>query len=108
MVSLTAVTDETFTTEVLDSEIPVIVDFWAPWCGPCRALSPVLEQLAAEYQGRIKVVGVNVDENPESVTRFAVVTVPSVLGFSAGHVVRQVKGAQPKKVLQEEFADLLS
>ena len=93
------VTDATFDVEVLKSDKPVLVDFWAPWCGPCRQIAPALDELAGEYEGRAKIVKVNVDENPEIASRFNVQAIPTLLVFVKGQVVEQTRGAAPKPVL---------
>jgi thioredoxin 1 len=90
---------DTFATEVLASEVPVIVDFWAPWCGPCRMVGPELEAVAQEYAGRAKVVKVNVDENPEVAARYGVQGIPMIGLFSGGEMKRSVVGARPRHAI---------
>ncbi len=102
-----SVTDASFDTEVLDSAKPVIVDFWAEWCGPCRMLSPVLEQLAADHGEKVEVVKVNVDESPETSARYGITSIPSVLLFEGGVQRVSVVGARPKEHLEREFAEYL-
>jgi thioredoxin 1 len=102
-----AVTDQSFEAEVLTNPRPVIVEYWAPWCGPCRQIGPVLDAIAAEYAGRVDVVKVNTDENPESMTRYGVMMVPTINLFSGGEVVKQVIGAKSKSALLREFADFI-
>jgi thioredoxin 1 len=92
-------TDANWEEQVLHSEQPVLVDFWAPWCGPCRQIGPSLEELAGEYAGRAKVVKVNVDENPEVAGRYNVRSIPTLLVFVKGQVVEQQTGAAPKPVI---------
>jgi thioredoxin 1 len=101
------VTDETFEAEVLRSGKPVIVEYWAQWCGPCRMVGPVLEAIAAEYAGRLDVVKLNVDENQATAQRYGVMLVPTLNLFSGGEVVKQVIGAKSKSALLREFAEFI-
>jgi thioredoxin len=93
---VTHVTDANFESEVLKSGQPVLVDFWAPWCGPCRAIAPFVDQLADEYAGRLKVVKINVDDNPQTPARFGVRGIPNLVIIKGGQVKEQIVGAVPK------------
>jgi thioredoxin 1 len=104
----TAVTDATFDAAVRHSPRPVIVEYWAPWCGPCRQLGPVLEAIAADYAGQVDLVTVNSDENWQTVQRYRVLHVPTVHVFTGGELVRQVVGARSKPALLREFADVFA
>lgn len=95
------VTDASFENDVLKSAQPVLIDFWATWCGPCRAIAPVVEQLAGEYAGKVKVVKVNIDENPKTPTQYDVRSIPTLLMFKEGKVVGQIVGAVPKPKIEE-------
>ncbi len=101
------VTDETFEAEVLASPRPVIVEYWAQWCGPCRQVSPVLEAIAAERAGTVDVVKLNVDENPRTTQRYGIMLVPTLNLFSGGEVVKQVIGAKSKSALLRDFGEYL-
>jgi thioredoxin 1 len=90
------VNDGSFDQEVLRSEVPVLIDFWAPWCGPCKAISPVVEELAGEYEGRLKVMKMNVDDNPQTPSRYGVRGIPNLIVFKDGQVADQIVGAVPK------------
>ncbi len=94
-----AVTDQSFQTEVLDAATPVLVDFWAEWCGPCRAVAPMVEEIAKEYAGRLKVVKVDVDESPDVASRYRIQGIPTLLVFKGGEEVERVVGAAPKSMI---------
>ncbi len=96
-----AVNDENFDNEVLQSDIPVLVDFWAEWCGPCKAVGPTVEALATDYQGRVKVAKLNIDDNPEAAARFGVRSIPSLIVFKNGEAQQTAIGVQPKGQLVE-------
>lgn len=92
-------TTENFEKEALESEIPVMIDFYADWCGPCKMIAPIVEELADEYKDTIKVGKLNIDDNPEIATRYAVMSIPTVLFFKEGEVINQVQGADRKSVV---------
>jgi thioredoxin 1 len=101
------VTDETFEADVLNAPGPVIVEYWAQWCGPCRMVGPVLEAIAAERAGQVDVVKVNVDENPRTAQKYEILLIPTLHLFRGGEVVKQVIGAKSKSALLREFAEYL-
>ncbi len=103
----TAVTDATFDAAVLHSPRPVIVEYWAPWCGPCRQLGPVLEAIAADYAGQIDLVTVNSDQNWQTTARYGVLAVPTTQVFTGGELVCRVVGARSRTALLREFADTI-
>ncbi len=107
MSSARIVTDGSFEAEVLASPRPVIVEYWAEWCGPCRMVAPVLESIAADFAGQVDLVKINVDENPATAGRYGILHVPTISVFAGGEVVRQVIGARSKSALLGEFGDLL-
>jgi thioredoxin 1 len=102
------VSDETFDKEVLQSEQPVLVDFWAAWCGPCKAIGPTVDALAAAYAGRLKVIKVNVDENGATPSRYGIRGIPALLFFKGGKVADQVVGYVPQDVIEEKVKKLLA
>jgi thioredoxin 1 len=102
------ITDATFADEVLGAETPTMVDFWAPWCGPCRALSPILDQIAAENPGKLDVVKLNVDDNMETALTYQVISLPAMYVFRGGEVVKRMIGARNKPAIEAELAEFLS
>jgi thioredoxin 1 len=101
------VTDATFDAEVLRSDKPVLVDFWAEWCGPCKMVSPVLEEIAAENADKITVAKVNIDENPEIARRYQIMSIPTMSVFAAGEIVKSIVGAKPKAALLRDLEGIL-
>ncbi|HEV7733232.1 MAG TPA: thioredoxin [Candidatus Binatia bacterium] len=99
MADVLAVSDDSFEREVLQSPTPVLIDFWAPWCAPCRAIGPVVEELAKEYDGKLKVVKMNVDDNPQTPSKYGVRGIPNLIVFCGGQVKEQIVGAVPKAQL---------
>jgi thioredoxin 1 len=103
-----AVSDETFEREVLQSPTPVLIDFWAPWCAPCRAIAPIVEELAREYTGKLKVVKMNVDDNPRTPSQYGVRGIPTLLLIQGGQVKEQLVGAQPKAKLVSAIGNVVA
>ena len=106
--SARAVTEATFDAEVLNSEKTVLVDFWAEWCGPCRAVSPILDQIATEHSDKLDIVKVNVDENPQLAMKYQITSIPAMKVFRGGEVVKTVIGARPKPAIEAELAEFLA
>ena len=102
------VTDNNFQAEVLESETPVLVDFWAPWCGPCRMVAPVVEEIAKERAGELKVVKLNIDENQNTAIAYDVMSIPTLILFNHGQVAKRVIGAYPKRKLEAELEPALT
>lgn len=108
MASTFPVTDDTFADEVLKSDVPVLVDFWASWCGPCRMVAPILEELADEYDGQIKIAKLDTDANQATTMAYGVVSIPTLNVYSGGELVKSIIGARPKRALQEEIDSILA
>jgi thioredoxin 1 len=102
------VTDATFTDEVLNSEDTIMVDFWAEWCGPCRAVSPILDQIATEHSSKIKIVKLNVDDNPQIAMKYQITSIPAMKVFKGGEVVKTIIGAKPKPAIERDLAEFLA
>ena len=108
MAAIPEVTDNNFQAEVLESDTPVLVDFWAPWCGPCRMVAPVLEQIADERGQDLKIVKLNVDDNQQTAARFQVLSIPTLILFKGGQEAKKVIGAYPKRKLEAELEPALA
>ncbi len=107
MSDIVQVTDADFESAVLKSDKPVLLDFWAPWCGPCRMMEPILSEMAEEYSDKVVVAKLNVDENPTTAQKFEVLSIPTLLVFAEGKVVKKLVGAMPKKKLTSELTPWL-
>ena len=103
-----SVTDATFQDDVLNSEKTILVDFWAEWCGPCRAVGPILDQIAAEHADKIEIVKLNVDENPQTAAKYQITSIPAMKVYQGGEVVKTVIGAKPKPALEADLAAYLA
>ena len=101
--NLLEITDDNFEAEVLKSDIPVLVDLWAPWCGPCRIVGPIIEELAGEYAGKMKVGKLNVDDNSETAMKYQVQSIPTILIFKDGQEIQRIIGARPKPAFKKEI-----
>jgi thioredoxin 1 len=102
------VTDATFTDEVLNSSDTIMVDFWAEWCGPCRAVSPILDAIATEHSDKIKIVKLNVDDNPQIAMKYQITSIPAMKVFKGGEVVKTIIGAKPKPAIEHDLAEFLA
>ena len=107
MAGITEVTDTNFQAEVLESDQPVLVDFWAPWCGPCRVVAPVLEEIAGERDD-LRIVKLNTDENPQTAGSYGIMSIPTMILFKHGQPVKQIVGAKPKRALEAELVPALT
>ena len=103
-----AVTDASVAEDVLNSSDTIMVDFWAEWCGPCRAVSPILDAIAAEHPDKIKIVKLNVDDNPQTAMKYQITSIPAMYVFKGGEVVKKVIGAKPKPALEADLAEFLA
>ncbi|OEJ22014.1 thioredoxin [Streptomyces agglomeratus] len=101
-------TDDSFAQDVLGSDKPVLVDFWAAWCGPCRQIAPALEAIAAEHGEKIEIVKLNIDENPETAAKYGVMSIPTMNVYVGGEVTKTIVGAKPKAAIERDLADFLS
>jgi thioredoxin 1 len=106
--AVSEVTDNNFQSEVIEAELPVLVDFWAPWCGPCRRVSPIVEEIASERGEDLKVVKLNIDDNQQTAIKFNVMSIPTLMLFRHGEVKKTVIGAYPKRKLEEELEPALA
>ena len=108
MVKVQEITDQNFAAEVLQSDKPAIIDFWAEWCGPCRQIAPIIAELAAEYGDRVKIVKMDIDQSPNTPGQYGIRAIPTILAFKNGQVVQQIQGARPKADFQKMVDALLA
>ena len=107
MANTKTVTDDTFPGDVLQSDKPVLVDFWAEWCGPCRQVAPILEEIAGEHADKLSVVKLNVDENPQTAAQYGITSIPTMNVYSGGRVVKTIVGAKPKALLLRDLESFI-
>ena len=107
MADILQISDDSFDGDVLKAEVPVLIDFWAPWCGPCKAIAPIVEELATEYDGKLKIVKMNVDDNPRTPSQYGVRGIPNLILFKGGEVKEQIVGAFPKAQLVKAIDNLV-
>ena len=107
MADIQQISDSSFDGDVLKADVPVLIDFWAPWCGPCRAIAPIVEELAGDYDGRLKIVKMNVDDNPQTPAQYGVRGIPNLILFKDGEVKQQIVGAVPKAHLVKAIDDVV-
>jgi thioredoxin 1 len=107
MAEIAEITDLNFESEILQSDVPAVIDFWAEWCAPCRAIAPIIKELADQYGDSVKIVKMNVDESPNTPGKYGVRAIPTVLAFKGGQVVEQLQGARPKAAFEEMIKKLL-
>lgn len=107
MADIQQISDSSFDGDVLKADVPVLIDFWAPWCGPCRAIAPIVEELASEYEGKLKIVKMNVDDNPQTPAQYGVRGIPNLILFKGGEVKQQIVGAVPKAHLVKAIDDVV-
>ncbi len=107
MSSAKAVSDSEFTSQVLESNVPVLVDFWASWCGPCQIMGPVVDEIAGQYEGRVKILKLNVDENPLTPAKYEIRGIPTLIVFNKGEIVDRLIGAQPKSAVESLLKKVL-
>ena len=100
-------TDSNFETDVIKSSVPVLVDFWAPWCGPCRIVDPVVEEIAGEYEGKLKVGKLNTDDNRDTASKYGIMSIPTIMIFKNGKVEARIIGAQPKRAIVDKIKEIL-